>query len=89
VLGQLLSTTIVGNGCVEAGAYGVSAPTTCWNACSSSQSYRDNRIDGTLNDYLGVLEQVEREVSMRRFMEKGRDCKVGRELKPLYPKKLT
>jgi Zn-dependent M16 (insulinase) family peptidase len=87
VLGQLLSTNhlwerVRGSG----GAYGVSASNDMLERLFVFSSYRDPRIDGTLNDYLGVLEQVAREGVDAKVVEQAVISLVGRELKPLYPK---
>jgi len=87
VLGYLLTTNqlwerVRGIG----GAYGVSASNDLLERLFVFSSYRDPRIDGTLNDFIQVLELVAEHGIDLNLIEQAIISIVGRELKPLYPK---
>ncbi len=87
VLSQILTTThlweqVRGVG----GAYGVSAHIDMLERICIFTSYRDPRIEGTLQDFRAVLDKVATEGVDAELLELSIISIISREIKPLYPK---
>ncbi len=87
VLSQILTTThlweqVRGVG----GAYGVSVHIDMLERICIFSSYRDPRIEGTLQDFRAVLAKVASEGIDAELLELSIISIISRELKPLYPK---
>jgi Zn-dependent M16 (insulinase) family peptidase len=68
------------------GAYGVSAHIDMLERLCIFSSYRDPRIDGTLNDFRSVLERIASDGIDQELVDLAIISIISRELKPYYPK---
>ncbi|MFA7017699.1 MAG: insulinase family protein [Sphaerochaetaceae bacterium] len=87
ILGHILTTNhlweqVRGVG----GAYGVSAHIDMLERLCIFSSYRDPRVEGTLNDFKDVLKRVAKEGLDEELVDLAIISIISRELRPLYPK---
>ena len=68
------------------GAYGVSAHIDMLERLCVFSSYRDPRIEGTLQDFVSVLKRIVREGVSQKSVDSAIVSIISRELRPLYPK---
>ncbi len=68
------------------GAYGVSAHIDMLERLCIFSSYRDPRVDGTLNDFRAVLQRVADYGVEQELVDSAIISIISRELRPLYPK---
>jgi Zn-dependent M16 (insulinase) family peptidase len=68
------------------GAYGVSAHIDMLETLALFASYRDPRINGTLDDFKAVLENVKDNGVEPEVIDQAIISFVGREIRPLFPK---
>ena len=68
------------------GAYGVSAHIDMLERLCVFSSYRDPRVDGTLNDFRSVLSRIIEQGLDQQTVDLAIISIISRELKPLYPK---
>lgn len=68
------------------GAYGVSAHIDMLESLCIFSSYRDPRIEGTLGDFINVLDDVIDNGISQELVDAAIVSIISRELKPLYPK---
>ena len=68
------------------GAYGVSAHIDMLERLCIFSSYRDPRIDGTLNDFRSVLGRIAGDGVDQELVDLAIISIISRELKPYYPK---
>jgi hypothetical protein len=68
------------------GAYGVSAHIDMLERLCVFSSYRDPRVDGTLNDFRSVLSRIIEQGLEQQTVDLAIISIISRELKPLYPK---
>jgi len=67
------------------GAYGVSGHIDMLERLATFQSYRDPRIQGTINDFYSALEIVEKEGVDQDIVDLAIITIISRELRPSYP----
>lgn len=68
------------------GAYGVSAHIDMLERLCIFSSYRDPRVEGTLNDFRSVLQRIAQDGVDQDLVDLAIISIISRELRPLYPK---
>lgn len=68
------------------GAYGVSAHVDVLERLFAFSSYRDPRVEGTLQDFVSVLERIAEHGVQQELLDSAIVSIIARELRPLYPK---
>jgi Zn-dependent M16 (insulinase) family peptidase len=71
------------------GAYGVSAHIDMLERLCVFSSYRDPRVDGTLQDFRSVLERIAQDGVDQELVDLAIISIISRELRPLYPKQAS
>ena len=71
------------------GAYGVSAHIDMLEHLCVFSSYRDPRIEGTLQDFLSVLDHIAVHGVSQEVLDSAVVSIISREIRPLYPKQAS
>lgn len=71
------------------GAYGVSAHVDMLERLYVFSSYRDPRIEGTLQDFLSVLDRIALHGVSQEVLDSAVVSIISREIRPLYPKQAS